>query len=304
MVASLNRLGWLPDEQERAASTARLIAARDDALADAATVRVDFEELRSTPTIVIRRLVAELGLDVTDARLKAAAESIVKPADVPRDVDPYQRFIDRFLPEVERDPGDVRSMSLLAQAYFDSGDFANARMWFARKVEIGGRPDEEIYLAMLRIAQSMEQLDVPWPDVQDAYLRAWEFRPTRAEPLYGIARRYRVDKRYELGYIVRRARGRHPASRRRHGPAVSGHLRVARRRRAGGVRLSDRQARRGFRSMATHAGPSRYPESDRQRTAGNRDLAVPAMLEAAATTQMYWCATSSMGPAAPTSPSA
>ena len=33
VVASLNRLGWLPDEQERVTSTARLIAARDLALA-------------------------------------------------------------------------------------------------------------------------------------------------------------------------------------------------------------------------------------------------------------------------------
>ncbi|MDT7770973.1 MAG: hypothetical protein QOI30_3992, partial [Mycobacterium sp.] len=201
VVASLNRLGWLPDEQERATSTARLIAARDDALAGATTVKVDFEELRSTPAVVIRRLVDELGLEVTDAQLNAAVDSVVKPADVPRDDNPYQRFIDRFLPEVERDPGNVRSMSLLAQAYFDSGDFANARIWFARKVEIGGRPDEEIYLAMLRVAQSMEQLDVSWPDVQDAYLRAWEFRPTRAEPLYAIALRYRSEQRYRLGYL-------------------------------------------------------------------------------------------------------
>jgi hypothetical protein len=48
VVASLNRLGWLPDEQERAASTARLIAARDLSIAGLATVRVDFEAL---PTI-------------------------------------------------------------------------------------------------------------------------------------------------------------------------------------------------------------------------------------------------------------
>ena len=56
VVASLNRLGWWADEKERAESTAHLIAARDLALAGVPTVRVDFEELRSTPAIVIRRL--------------------------------------------------------------------------------------------------------------------------------------------------------------------------------------------------------------------------------------------------------
>jgi hypothetical protein len=281
VVASLNRLGWLPNEQERAASTARLIAARDDALAGAATVRVDFEELRSAPAVVIRRLVDELGLEVTEAQLNAATESIVKPADVPRDVDPYQRFIDRLLPEVERDPGDVRSMSLLAQAYFDSGDFANARMWFARKVEIGGRPDEEIFLAMLRVAQSMDQLDVPWPDVQDAYLRAWEFRPTRAEPLYGIARRYRVDKRYALGYLFAARAVEIPLP---EDDMVLPYPDIYTWRADDDLAVCAFRTGKQAEAFAVWrrmlARPD-IPESDRQRTAGNRDLAVLAMLAAA-----------------------
>ena len=77
VVASLNRLGWLPNEHERAASTARLIASRDRALAGAATVTVDFEELRATPADVIRRLAAELSLEVTEAQIQAAADSVV-----------------------------------------------------------------------------------------------------------------------------------------------------------------------------------------------------------------------------------
>ena len=83
----------------------------------------------------------------------------------------------------ERNPEDARSVSLLAQTYFDSGDFVNARKWYARQIEMGGS-DEETYFAKWRIAQSMAKLDTPWPNVQDAYLRTWEFRPTRAEPLY------------------------------------------------------------------------------------------------------------------------
>ena len=70
----------------------------------------------------------------------------------------------------------------LAEVYFDLGDFVNARKWYARRVEMGGS-GEEVYIAMLRVAESMRQLDTPFPDVQDAYLRAWEFRPARAEAL-------------------------------------------------------------------------------------------------------------------------
>ena len=117
-----------------------------------------------------------------------------------RDVDPHQRFIDLLRPEVTANSEDAHSVSMLAQIYFDAGDFANARKWFARMIEIGGS-DEGTFWAMLRVAQSMEMLGEPWPDVQDAYLRAWEFRPTRAEPLYDIARHYIAEKRCQLGYL-------------------------------------------------------------------------------------------------------
>ena len=72
VIASLNRLGWWQDEQERAESTAHLIAAREQALAGTTMVRVDFEALRAAPAVVIRRLADELGLAVTEAQLKAA----------------------------------------------------------------------------------------------------------------------------------------------------------------------------------------------------------------------------------------
>jgi hypothetical protein len=52
-----------------------------------------------------------------------------------------------------------------------------------------------------QVAESMSRLGEPWPDVLDAYLRAWEFRPTRAEPLYAIAARYRTEQRYQLGHL-------------------------------------------------------------------------------------------------------
>lgn len=119
-----------------------------------------------------------------------------------RSMDPqkYARDRDLLLAEVQRNPNDARSVFYLAQSYFDLGDFANARTWYERRVAMGGW-DEEVFCAMFRVAVTMSHLDAPWPDVQDAYLRAWEFRPTRAEPLYAIAHRYRRERRYRLGYL-------------------------------------------------------------------------------------------------------
>src|SRR5581483_2123051 len=91
IVATLNRLDWFEDERERAESMRHLIDSRDLSLADTAKVTVDFEELRADPVPVIRRLAAELGLDATDAQVQAAANSIVGTAQMPTDVDPFQR---------------------------------------------------------------------------------------------------------------------------------------------------------------------------------------------------------------------
>jgi hypothetical protein len=70
--------------------------------------------LRAAPADVIRRLADELGLKVTAAQLEAAVQSVVRPADIPRDVDPHQRFIDLLLPEVKRNSADVRPVFSLA----------------------------------------------------------------------------------------------------------------------------------------------------------------------------------------------
>jgi hypothetical protein len=280
VLASLNRLGWWKDEQERAESTAHLIAARDRALSGVATVRVDFEELRAAPAVAIRRLADGLSLEATEAQLKTAADSVMKPADVPRDVDPNQRFIDLLRPEVTPDSEDVRQVSMLAQVYFNAGDFANARRWFARMIEIGGS-DEGTFWAMLRVAQSMDMLGEPWPDVQDAYLRAWEFRPTRAEPLYDVARHYIAEQRARLGYLFAQRAAEiplpeddmtipHPdlyAWRTTFQQAVCAyHI--------------DKQAE-AFTLLRRLLARPDIPDENRQGIASIRDLPVPTMLEAA-----------------------
>jgi tetratricopeptide (TPR) repeat protein len=279
VVASLNRLGWWADEKERAESTAHLVAARDLALAGVATVRVDFEELRSAPATVIRRLAGELGLQITDAQFDAAVSSVVPAADVARDVDSHQRLIERFLAEAESNPDDPLPVHMLAQIYFNTQDFANARRYSERLIEIGA-DDENIFLAMLRIAQSMDKLDTPWLDVQDAYMRAWEFRPTRAEPFYGIARHYSAAKRYRLGHLFAERAAQIPLPADDmvvHDPAIYA------------WRAADEQAvcasaigkhPEAFNLCRRLLGRADIPNDHRNRIAANRDVSVPAMLEA------------------------
>lgn len=197
-----------------------------------------------------------------------------------QDTQKYARDRDLLLAEVERNPEDARSVFYLAQSYFDLGDFANARKWYERRVEMGGS-DEEVYYSMLRLAESMTGLDWPWLVVQDVYLQAWEFRPARAEALYAIARRYREQQRYLPGHLF--------AQRAAQTPFPEKDLLFVR---------ADVYAWRALDEQAVCASQlgnhveafmlcrrllalSDIPDSDRQRIAVNRDVSVPVMLEAA-----------------------
>lgn len=84
----------------------------------------------------------------------------------------YERDRDLLLAEVQRDPTNERSAFYLAESYFNLGDFANARIWSGRRAEMGGW-DEETFYALCQVARSMCRLGEPWPQVLDAYLRAW-----------------------------------------------------------------------------------------------------------------------------------
>ena len=189
---------------------------------------------------------------------------------------------DLWLAKVERNPEDARSVFFLAETSFQLGDFVNARKWYARRVEMGGI-DEEAYWAMYRLAASMGELGEPWPDVQEAYLKAWEFRPTRAEALHAIAFRCRVEQRYWLGYLFAQRAAEIPFP--EEDLFVLGYFAEVY-----AWRATDEQATCAF-WIGKHAeaftlcrrllARPDIPDPDRQRIAANRDFSVPAMIEAA-----------------------
>jgi glycosyltransferase involved in cell wall biosynthesis len=199
-----------------------------------------------------------------------------------RSQDPQKLVRDRdlLLAEVERNPEHTRPVYYLAQSYFDLKDFANARKWYARRVEMGGW-DQEVYYSMFRLADSMAQLDTPWAEVQEAYLRAWEFRPTRAEALYFLAFRCRATKRHQLGYMFAKRAAQIPL------PEddillvhADIHAWLATEEQATCAWFIGKHAEAFTLWRRVLARPD-IPDEARQRIAGNRDFSVPAMLEAA-----------------------
>ena len=188
---------------------------------------------------------------------------------------------DWLLARVERDPEDARSVFFLAETCFRIEDFTGARRWCERRIAMGGC-EEEVYYATYRLAESMSYLGEPWPDVERAYLRAWEFRPTRAEALHAIAVRYRGEQHYQSAYaFARRAADI---------PFPDGDLFVPRYTDIYTWRATDEQAvcaswigrhTEAFTLCRRLLTRPDLPDPDRQRIAANRDFSVPAMLEAA-----------------------
>jgi len=117
-----------------------------------------------------------------------------------RSADKYERDC-RILEEaIARDPADERSWFYLAQSRLDAGDHRGALDAYTRRAGMGGW-DEEVFYSLLRRAACLTALDEPWEAALRAHLQAWESRPTRAEPLYEIARHYRIADNFELGYL-------------------------------------------------------------------------------------------------------
>jgi glycosyltransferase involved in cell wall biosynthesis len=199
-----------------------------------------------------------------------------------RSIDPQtnERDRDLLLAEVERNLDDERSVLHLAQTYVALGDFVNARKWAARRAEMGGG-DEEVYYSICLVAHAMVQLGEPWPHVQDTFLRAWELRPTRAETLYAIACRYRADQRYLLAHLF--------AERAAAIPFPEEDLLFVRADIYNWRALDEQAAcaaligkhEESFTLCRRLLARPDIPEDDRKRIAGNRDITVPTMIDAA-----------------------
>jgi hypothetical protein len=99
---------------------------------------------------------------------------------------------------VAEKPDDPRSLFYLAQTRRDMGDDATALTLYRRRVEVGGW-DEETFYALYQAGLTEDRLGRP--ESTDTLQAAWDSRPTRAEPLYQLARINRLRRRHHLSWI-------------------------------------------------------------------------------------------------------
>lgn len=122
--------------------------------------------------------------------------------------DKFER--DRLLLEAELadNPDDLRSLFYLAQTRQSLGDAAGALAAYRRRIQLGGW-DEEVFWCLYQCGRVLESRS-EWAYASQAYLAAWEFRPTRAEPLFRLAQGYRGRGWYEAGMMIAERAARLP----------------------------------------------------------------------------------------------
>ena len=85
-----------------------------------------------------------------------------------------------------------RYMYYLGQSYQGKGEHCKSDYWLQRKVEFGGW-DEEVFYSMYQTAENMYNRGGKYVEKSIVlYLKAWNYRKIRAEPLYGAARAARI----------------------------------------------------------------------------------------------------------------
>jgi glycosyltransferase involved in cell wall biosynthesis len=125
--------------------------------------------------------------------------------DGARSRDPLTYLKDAGLLEeaLRADPENTRNVFYLAQSYRDAGDLIRSRAVYERRASMGGW-DEEVWFSLYQVAVLSERLGAPSGEVTLAYLKAFQARPARAEPLLRLARHHRSRSEFALALLYSR----------------------------------------------------------------------------------------------------
>lgn len=71
---------------------------------------------------------------------------------------------------------------------------------YRRRIGMGGWV-EEVWYSYFQVAMLLEQKGAPWAEAYEAYLDAYAYRPSRAEPLYRIGMHYQQQRKHAAALV-------------------------------------------------------------------------------------------------------
>jgi glycosyltransferase involved in cell wall biosynthesis len=101
---------------------------------------------------------------------------------------------------LEHHPEDARSQFYLANSYKDAGHFDKAYEAYRTRCSMPGWAEEN-FMARLWLGSMAIKLNKPDGLILDHMLEAYAYRPSRAEPLYELARHYRLRKQFARAFF-------------------------------------------------------------------------------------------------------
>jgi tetratricopeptide (TPR) repeat protein len=98
-----------------------------------------------------------------------------------------------------REPNNSRYVFYLGQSYRDARQYEKSMYAYQRRAQMGGW-EEEAWFAQYQVARNLERLQRR-AEAIEAYLSAFQRRPSRAEPLCELSRMLRESKDFQLAYL-------------------------------------------------------------------------------------------------------
>lgn len=112
----------------------------------------------------------------------------------------FERDLTLLQADLADDPTSPRTLFYLAQTYRDLGRVDEAVDHYRRRLTVGGWEEEgcvaACQLGLLEERRGRDEAAV------DAFEHAWDLRPSRAEPLYHLARIARRRRRHSLAWLI------------------------------------------------------------------------------------------------------
>ncbi len=98
-----------------------------------------------------------------------------------------------------KDPHHPRYTFYLAQCYTHAQQFPQALFYYEQRISLGG-DSEELFWSLYCIACLKKDLNYPSHEIIKAFSKAYQYKPTQAEPLYRLATH--LEDRPFLAYLL------------------------------------------------------------------------------------------------------